>query len=401
MIATEKGLQRGLSQAARSRRVTQKHQMYGKCWNPGDVIHVIYKVFKLEDTEMYDLCSGDVWGYSVNGVKELGLHTTFIPALCEFDPDGIPVGKPDILYRFSRLAPAFIKGRHEAEVNAAQNKQGITPEMRRNLIRDIDEKYDTQKNKDSDIRPVIGRATTLIVLEAIPILMKDGKPLVDKVNVTMQPASNQLADRLGAILRKPEVLPLEGEEMFIEVEYNYPLAQNKAESGAKVTPAGVARGERIKDKFPEAWDAIKSAMNGFSTDSEMIVKRSTSAVSEARIISALMKYTALHSEDLNSCSLSDEICSTLESSINVVHELNMDSVVTDSRVKEILDKSITEVREETAPAPTVVGETATEITTPDGGKVPNISDLMNQQNMTEMETEDFMQGIDLSAIGAE
>ena len=398
-------MQLGLSGCTRERKATKKLAMYSKQWSPGDTVHVLYKVFKVEETQNYEFMAGMCWGYPVNDIKGLGLKTTFIPALCKFNADGQPIGKPDILWRFSRLAPSFVKGAHEAEIANIMKKPGCDDAMRRSLIRDCDEKYDTKNNIDA-IRPVIGRATPLIVLEALVVPMKEGVPTFDTLVVAMQPVSDTLSDRLTGILQTDKFKPVDGED-WIEIEYAYPMDAKKSVSGQKVVPTGVVAEDRISVKFPAQWEKIKIAMSGMSSDSDMIIKRSTSAVSEARIITALSKYVSYHSDDLNSCSLADDALEGLTSTIGVIHELNRDAIVTDPKVKEILDKAIVEINEEAEPLVPATEEasdapaSAAEVKTPDGEPVTTIEQLVKEQDASETAVQDFMDNIDLSALSGE
>lgn len=401
-------LKQGLGALNTARQATKKLAMFSKQWSPGDTLRVFYKVFKLEDAS-WEILAGSCWGYKVNDIKGLGLKTSFIPALCQFDADGNPVGNPDVLWRFSRLAPSFVKGRYAAEIDAITKKQGITDAMRRDLIRDIDAKYDTQNNMEAE-RPIISRNVPLIVIEAICVPMKDGVPTFETLVPVMQPASDTIARRLATILDKAEFQPEDGDD-WIEIEYAFPMVTRKAEAGLKVTPTGVVSQDRIKNKFPDKWNLIKAAMAQMSNDSEMIIKRSTSAVSEGRIITALSKYITLHNTDLENCALDDDNLDQLKNNIGLVHELNLDSVITDPRVKQILNEAITDINvdatdipaADTSATPTPV--TGMEVPTSEVisavANAPTITDLLNEQAADENATQAFFENIDLNAIAAD
>lgn len=403
-----------LGGAVRERKGTKKLAMYSKQWNPGDTLHVFYRVFRNEDTGTYDYLGGDCYGYPVNDIKELGLHTTFIPALCKVNDDGLPDGKPDILWRFAQLAPGFIKGRKQAETQAVMVKP-VTDAMRVQLLKQVEDKYDT-KNNPSAIKPIIGRLFRLIVVEVIAVQYKDGVPTFDSLPTCMQPVSDALSDKLYSILNNPRYQPEDGED-WIEIEWQYPMDTNKSVSGRKAIPNGIESQYRMKNQFPDKWLEVKAAVDGMSRDSEIIAKRATSAVSEARIITALANYTAMHCEDLDNCALDDEILEGISSSIGVIYELGQESCITNEKVREVLAASKEDANpmflKEAAPVPSTpaseeqalapatdaTGTVDNTMTTPAGTPVPTLNDLVSEQASIAQDMEAFVEGVDLLAMG--
>lgn len=400
-------MQLSLSGAVRERKGTKKLAMYSKQWNPGDTLHVFYRVFKEEDTDRYAYLAGACYGYPVSDIKGLGLHTTFIPALCKINSDGQPEGKPDILWRFSKLAPNFVRGRKARDIANVMSKN-VQESMRVQLLKTVEDNYDT-KNNPNAIKPIIGKLTRLIVLEAIAVQYKDGVPNFETLPTCMQPMSDAVADKLNAILVNPRYQPEDGEE-WIEIEWQYPLDNNKATSGRKAAPNGVESQYRMKNQFPEKWLEVKAAIDGMSTDSDMVAKRATSAVSEARIITALGNYSALHSEDLDSCALDDELMDSVKNTIGVLYEIGAESSVTNEKVRALLmesqaDKNAMFLANDTtpvsapAPATNVQGAVAEEIKTPEGAPVPTLNDLVKEDAAVACDLEAFVEGVDLTALG--
>ena len=76
-------MQLGSRGVQRERQAAKKLMGYSKQWAPGDTMRLFIPLIWLEDGRP-DFMVGKVWGFPVNAVKELGLHTIFIPSTVPF-----------------------------------------------------------------------------------------------------------------------------------------------------------------------------------------------------------------------------------------------------------------------------------------------------------------------------
>lgn len=342
-------MQISLDGANRSREATQKLRMFSKQWEPGNTYRVFYRTYKDVNTERRQMLAGAVWGHKVNDMKALSLKTTFIPSLCEYDADGNPIGHPDILYRFARLAPLFVKGQYRRREDELSAKDYPSEALRRDALRKLDEEYDT-KNKLQAVKPVIGRATMLITVEAIIIPYKDDKPNFDIPIIACQPVSTALAKRLTMILNDSKNAPIDDDE-FLETEWVFPMDTNKAQSGQKVVPTGVDSKYSMKEQFPDEYAKVKLRFGDVSSDSDMVIKRATSGVSEAAIRQALTTYSFMHSDDLQYCVHDDELLDNVMNSADVIMELNIARAIKEPVFTERLNKEVAAIQHMEVPVP--------------------------------------------------
>ncbi len=281
--------------AQKTKNESRKLTMYSKQWLPGDVLHVFYPIFW--DNGRPELAVGAVWGHKVSDLKGLGLKTTFIPSTTAFDEDGQPIGQPDVTYQFSLIAKVFIDGKKALEEQALQAKKFPTEALRKEALKDLEDRYDTKNNLRAE-RPIIQRASYVISTEVISIKYANYVPDPKTIAHTSAPLSNDLINAIYSLMDNPKYAPQEG-DTFFEVEWTYAPDPDKAQSGRKSKPAGLTSEYKLASQFPEAYKQVESFMPNVSMNAETIVRRATKSVDPAKVRAAIAQYSFMHSEDLD------------------------------------------------------------------------------------------------------
>lgn len=336
--------------AQKTREDSKKLQMYSKQWLPGDSLRLFLPVFFHDG--IWDIAVGAIWGHKVNDFEGIGLKTTFIPSLTEFDENGDPVGPPDITYQFSRIARVFIDGQHALEEEKLQNKKWPTEAARKEALQKLDYQYDTKNNMKA-IKPAIGMASYYISTEVLCLKMVNDVPATDNIAVASFPMSSQRIDQLYAILQDIKYAPQEGEE-FLEIEWKYPANPDKAASARAANPSGLTSEYRLINKHPEAYKLVSGMFNLVSRDAESIVRRATKKIDEARIRGALTQYCIMNSEDIDACNSDNE--EVLVKNASLIHELRLDQAITNENLIAKLNEELANrtAADAAAPAGTTV-----------------------------------------------
>lgn len=397
-----------LGGAVQSREATQKLRMFSKQWEPGSTVRAYYRTYIDPDTTMRQLLAGSCWGHKVNDMNKLGLKTTFIPSLCDYDENGDPVGAPDILNRFSRLAPLFIEGEKSNKLRVAERKEYPQEALRRDAIKIIENEYDTKNNRKA-IKPVISRPTLLITVEVLVVPFKDDKPQMDAMVVACQPVSNKIAKQLDSILRNQRYAAID-EHGFLEVEWAFPMDTDKGNSGANVVPVGLDEKFAFRTQFPELYPQLVSAFAGVADDSEMIRRRATSGVAEQVIRQAITNYSFLNSESLGYCMDEETLTEGVMKNVDLLKELDVARAVSNPLFTERYNKALAERVDTDLPAPQEVDEPVSKapvagVTAPEpapattAGAAPTITQLLEKQGQdADTSLDDVMDGVDLGAF---
>lgn len=365
-----------LNGANRSREATHKVPAFSKQWEPGTKLRCFYRTYTDEQTGRRELLAGACWGHKVLDMKSLSVKTTFIPSLCEYDQDGRPVGKPDILWRFSHLAPYFIKGKQLAEEEAIQSRQFPNEALRREALNKIAEKYD--KDNLQGIKPVIGKAQMLITVEVVVVPYKDDKPVVDVPVIACQPVSSRLAKRLDSILHDSKFAPADDEE-FLEIEWDFPLEDgNKAKSGQAAVPSGVTREYRMATQFPTEFEKVALRFPDVSNDSDMVRKRATSGVKESVIEQAIKSYSFMNIDGLEGCAKDEDTLENAMQSADVIGMLDLKRAINEPLFTQRLEKELEELKGRDMPMPEVDESAPTEAAEAPKA-APTVEDLLQQQ----------------------
>lgn len=284
-----------LKQKAESR----KSGSFGKMWNPGDTGVCYYPFYKDEETGRFELLVAVQRGYSVNDMKELGINTSFIPTMCEFDEDGNVIGAGDIAYQFSRIAPCFVAGQKESEVASVMRKN-VDESSRQMLLKKIEDKYD--KDSLKGVKPIIGSLTFYISTECVYVPMQNKMPNVQEARLVAQKLSDQRIKKLMSLANDekytPQPIP-DSDMYYLEVQYTWPVGE-KSDAG-KTEPAGLTAEYSIQAQHPNEYKSLLSEIAKLPSESETIARRNFSftKVSEASLRQCFRSYAIMKSEYLD------------------------------------------------------------------------------------------------------
>lgn len=350
----------GASGLKRVKDSSQKLRNYSKEWNPGDTMRVIFPVCQINST--WEIVAGGVWGHKVNDFEGIGLKSTFLPSLTQFDENGTPVGRPDVTYQFANIAQCFVDGMYHQEEAALLAKNFPSEASRIEALSKLKHKYDT-KNNQKAIKPAVSRATFFITTEVLSIKMLNGAPVLDSANVVSFPLSSQRIEQLYMLLNNPKFAPVEG-DTYWEIEISYPTNSDKGESGRAALPVGLTTEFRLRNQFADTWKQLEGKLSVISTDSDTIVRRATRSVSEDKIRGALSQYCLMNSQHLDNAP--EESIDQLVKNASVVKELGFLRTLSNM---ELVDKLKAEFDVINSSQPALIPEVA--IPAPDLGAMAN------------------------------
>lgn len=405
---------------AQKTRSESKHIMnYSKCWNPGDTIRGFVPIYKDED-DTWQIAVGDIWGHKVGDFKTLGLKTTFIPSLTEFDEEtGFPVGTPDVTYQFSKIAPIFVQGMKRNKIAQCEAKKWPNEDLKKEQLKEIEAEFDTKNNLKA-IKPIISKASYFISTECLSLKLVNDQPKVDTIGCYSLPLSDQTITELYTILETTKYAPEDGDE-FLEFEITYPTETDKQKSSRGAHYNGVTSEYRLKTQFPEAYKLVAAQFPLVARDRESIVRRCTTKINEAKIRNALTQYSILYSENLDIASEQD--VEILVKNAPIIKELGVLSSMSETSIIEKIEAELRRLEVETpvpaampdlaaaaqVPAtesePAPVTSTVTEESAPtvpeedlNNPAAPKLTELLNNsESRAEMSDEELM-NIDLGQI---
>lgn len=360
----------GARGAQRDRQATRKLRNYSKQWNPGDTMRGFLPLVWLEDGRP-DFLIGQVWGHPVNDIKALGLHTSFIPSLTDFDKDGRPIGTPDITYQFSRIAPIFVNGQRAGELARTAAKPWPNNSQRDAALDDVKKKYD--KNSRTAIKPIIGPAKYVILMEVISIKYVEGQGCVkDSCAISSWPVSDKQLRQLFQLLDNSKFTPEKGAKYF-EFEISYPADPDKGVSGQSAVPAGLTSEYMLCNKCPKDFITVESYFPNWSVDSETIRSRATTSVSADAIQDAIRNYCMLSSEFLDTIDSDDDV-KTLTNNIEVVAKVITPKFLQREDLRTTLEDAIQKIEQaQEASVATPMPEPSVSTDTAQGAaEVPNL-----------------------------
>lgn len=356
------------SGAQKTRQESKKLGGYSKCWSPGDTLRVFYPIFW--DGNVVDFAVGAVWGHSVNDIKGLGLKTGFIPSLMNIDDEGNIIGPPDITYQFSKIAGVFVRGRYAKEEAHIQQKKFATESARKDALKALEAEYDTQNNPDA-VKPIIGPLKYLITTEVLSYKIANDAPVKDSVALSSAPLSDTVINKISAVLNNKQFKPEPG-AYFLEVEWVYPTDPKKSKSGKDATCSGLTAEYQTINRFPDFWPEIEVRLKNMAVDAEVIAKRATRKVDEKKIFTALLNYSYVNAEDLDSCSEDDE--DMLLSQAWLLREMNITRGLSNQTLIDKINTKFEELKtqeSEQMPSPENVASLSNNVAEPAG--MPDLS----------------------------
>ena len=358
---------------------SKKSMNFGKMWTPGSTGITMYPFYKNEDGAFEPLIAVQK-GHTVSDMKELGLNATFIPTLSEFDSEGNIIGSGDVAYQFSRIAPCFVAGQKEAEMDGIRKKDGIDETMRQTLFKKVEDKYSRDNMKG--VKPIISPLTFYISTECVYIPMQNGQPDVKAARLVAQKLSDARINKLMTLAADEKFQPtqLPGTDIYVlEVQYSWP-AGDKGESG-KTDPQGLVPEYRLEAKFPNEYKSLMPIINTLPRESETIARRNYSytKISEARVRQALRSYAVMKTEYLDALNpvTDEEMITRIEKNASIIDELQLTPAIHN---EDLLDKisaalELQSVHEQAVPSASEDEEYVRV------SEAPSVSDLLEQEHI--------------------
>lgn len=333
--------------AVHERQSTKKKLGFGKAWEVGDQVKAFYRLERDPETGTRGIVVASVWGHKVTDMKDFGLPTTFIPTTTEIDEFGNPIGEPDVTYKFSRIASAYIAGRKNAEIVKAKEKFAGDTDSLQTRLKTIEEKYDRQKHQDAP-KPIIGFLEDVISTEVLVVKCKEGVPVPGAIpEIYTQSLSDERISKLTAIMMDNRYCP---EDMnYLEVEYTFTAEDGKKSTAGRVSPTGQSSETRLEHTAPEAWPVIKAKIDGMITDEEVLRRRNWSFTPQtmSRVWNAIKMYCINHDEDLE-C-LPDDVEENVLKNALMIRSLNIKLPAgLESKLNEAAEKQLSETKMEEA-----------------------------------------------------
>lgn len=373
-----------LTGALKQKESRKKLGMFSKAWTPGTTWRVFYPIEWCEETNSHEFVVGGIWGYNVNDMKELGIKTTFIPALMGVSENGELIGNMDITGQFAAIAPIFVEGAKERETANIAKTNFPSEELRKEALKKVEEKY----NKESldSVKPVISKLNMKVSIEALMVPIVNGVLQVDKAVVVSQPLSTKKGRALQELLTDIKYKPNQEDEFF-EVEYNFPMSQKKSESGNASTISGLTPEYRSSICAPDNYMKLKSMLDALAHDADTIVRHCTSNVDESKIRQCITSYAFMHAADLEFCT--ETGTETLCKNVNIINELSLLQSISSGTLKDKLTVALAEISAE----PTT--DTVPEAVLPENG-APSVDSLINTPAVSEAQEDEMMDNMDFN-----
>lgn len=354
----------GARDARRARSAGQKFQNFSKAWQVGDKLSIFFPIMFVpyQDEETcehimvpakdahgreiigddgnpvmvedgyFDIVVSMVPGHAVTNLKEFPVGNSFIPSLTEVvdmqpvvierNPDGTAkrdqkgdiVCTPcagDAAYQFSKIAPLFIKGMKQYDLDKAASKNYQNESLRKEAIARVEEKYDTKSNMDAK-KPIISKLQYYTSTEVIAVPVDGDRYRVDKAGQFTYKLSNDRIDQLAAILDDPKYRPADRNQKWVEVQMTFNGSKNdmagRSEAGRKAVPVGLTHDFLMENVDPDGFSKVKRFLANLPEDSKMISKRNFTyrKVRESDVIKCIQQYVTFNSEYLDAIAAEDD-----------------------------------------------------------------------------------------------
>lgn len=425
---------------------TRKRQDFSKSWDVGDKLSVFFPIVwspYYEDGEpvmeeerdskgnivfdengepvmaevgRWDVVVYDAWGHQVNDIRKLNLSTSFLPSLTEvwegypvkferdengevvYDNFGEPVYERiegDVTYQFSKIAPLFVRGMKQAEMDKAMNGKFSSEEFRMRAIADVENKYDTTKNMDAP-KPIVDRLRLISVTEVFVVPMdRNDEPLTDKANFYIYRLSQDKITELQTILEDLKYKPRDHKQNWLEVQLSFNGDSNdkkgRAQAGRKAHPIGLTEEYTMRARKPAAFNKVKDKLERLPQLSSTIASHSfySRKVPESKIKSALSYYMAQNGDYLNNISSEKDTDMMMNNAYYLVKFAALDTMTQENlctQIRESYEKYMAE-HEDAAPVLELATE-ATDYKEPDLDRAPSVRDLIKENPDLELPDND-------------
>lgn len=345
-------------QAVRTRSQSKKFQGFNKSWDVGDKLSVFFPIFWCPELDengqpievqevdtkgklvfeadgvtpvmtqkgQWDIVTANIWGHDVNDIKKFPVGGSFIPSLTDvvrgtpakimLDDNGAPIYDAygdvkyepvtgDITYQFSKIAPLFIKGEKQAEIDRILKKKFTSEELRREALNKIDDDYDTSKHMEAP-KPVVGKLHMVISTEVFVVKHTVNDEYdVDKAGQYTYKLSDEKFNSLIYLLDDNKFRPRDLNTKWFEVQMTFNGDSNDAkgrgQAGRKATPVGLTPEYTMEERDPQAYGKIKGRLENLPQDSQTITCRNFmyTKIAEKTIQRCINSYVILHADNLD------------------------------------------------------------------------------------------------------
>lgn len=428
---------RTAGQSKQSRDASKKCNTFNKAWQVGDKLSVFFPIVwcpyyqdgeivmeqefdrfgqpvfnedgspKMVQSGIWEIPVYDVWGHKVNDMKALGLKTTFIPSLTEvcggrpvkferdeygevvYDEFGLPSCTPvegDVTYQFSKIAPLFIKGMKQEELNKVYSGRFANDEFRRKALTDIETKYDTSKNMDAP-KPIIDKCRLITVCEVVAVTVDNGNNYkVDKAANYSYPLSDEKIDDLKAILNDRKYRPTDTDQTWFEVQMTFNGDSNdvrgRSQAGRNAHPIGLSKEFTMESVRPDLFEKIRSRVVSLPKSPSAIAQHTflMNRIPEQKILSALSYYIAANASYLDQIAEDDDMMKMMDNAYYLVKFSALDSMDKDELKGKIVTSYNNYMEEHPELKPVMeLTEERSDYSAPDLDHMPSTKELLAGQ----------------------
>lgn len=351
--------------AVRTRSQSRKLQAFSKAWVVGDKLSVFFPIFwvpELDENEQpimvqeidtkgqpvfeddgtpvmtekgqWDVVTASIWGHDVPDMKKFAVGGSFIPSLTEIvrgQPAKIltdDAGKPmydaygevmyepipgDVTYQFSKIAPMFVKGEKQGEIDRVTKKKFASEDLRREALNEIDAKYDTDSNMDAP-KPAVGKLHMVISTEVF-VVKQNATNQYDLENAGQYTykLSDEKFNSLISLLDDIKFKPRDLNARWFEVQMTFNGDSNdkrgRGQAGRKALPVGLTPEYTMEARDPAGYAKIKGRLEQLPQDSQTITCRNFmyTKIAEKTIEKQISQYIVMNSDMLDNITKEEDM----------------------------------------------------------------------------------------------
>lgn len=351
--------------AVRTRSQSRKLQAFSKAWVVGDKLSVFFPIFwvpELDENEQpimvqeidtkgqpvfeddgtpvmtekgqWDVVTASIWGHDVPDMKKFAVGGSFIPSLTEIvrgQPAKIltdDAGKPmydaygevmyepipgDVTYQFSKIAPMFVKGEKQGEIDRVMKKKFTSEDLRREALNEIDAKYDTDSNMDAP-KPAVGKLHMVISTEVF-VVKQNATNQYDLENAGQYTykLSDEKFNSLISLLDDIKFKPRDLNARWFEVQMTFNGDSNdkrgRGQAGRKALPVGLTPEYTMEARDPAGYAKIKVRLEQLPQDSQTITCRNFmyTKIAEKTIEKQISQYIVMNSDMLDNITKEEDM----------------------------------------------------------------------------------------------
>lgn len=351
--------------AVKTRSQSRKLQAFSKAWVVGDKLSVFFPIFwvpELDENEQpimvqeidtkgkpvfnedgtplmtqkgcWDIVTANIWGHDVPDMKKFAVGGTFIPSLTDivrgqpakiltddagkpmYDAYGEVVYEPvpgDVTYQFSKIAPLFVKGEKQGEIDRVMKKKFTSEDLRREALNEIDTKYDTDSNMDAP-KPAVGKLHMVISTEVFVVKQTtDDRYDIESAGQYTYKLSDEKFNALIYLLDDIKFKPRDLTAKWFEVQMTFNGDSNdkrgRGQAGRKAVPVGLTPEYTMEARDPSGYTKIKGRLEQLPQDSQTITCRNFmyTKIAEKTIAKQISQYVVMNADMLDNISRDEDL----------------------------------------------------------------------------------------------